>query len=664
MAVEEFEVRLEQSKAIAAMKQLSDAVDAGFAKMAKSAEDAGGKLRENLSDEMTKQIAIGNLVSAAVSGAYNAISTAITNATKSALEYERSMIQQEVTLKAFAIGSAQASAVLEAQSTVIERLTGVSQENIRTMQNRAIVMGISVGATDELIRASIGMANVLGRNVNEVMTQLIKSQSGSLDETLNSIDAFKSLTKEQLRNGDAIRLANDLYGKFVDLNTRGGGVAASLVQIETAFGNTGKAIARMVTEAEKVKGAFEFAADLSFLVQRMTENAKGASEEFQKLFKHFDPLTLTPITANIRLIGIAVSWLADRARKAQDEEAKHAGAIAETGAMASQTSVKVTDYSNKVRDIALRAIATQERHAEEARKAAREYDELARAIGSVEDATKAFGIMDLRKPPEPPPLIPEAKLRAREEQAAAERMTLAERYYTKYGELVMRSEDGINQLVIDRLAHRDAIEEQKKNDSLVRWDSFGEKMKDIAASGFGTFASMGISALEKLVEGQKVNAAEFLRDFMAMLGKQLIASGVAHLAQAGFMYFSPDPTMVARAPGATSSALAEIAVGTAFTAGNLALGAAGVGVSASGGGGRGAANYRGSMGGAPSQGFYDPNDPVRTGGPPRVRRVAREMSDTTEGITIVVNGPTMLTQAEIGVAIERARRAAAQRAYV
>ena len=84
--------------------------------------------------------------------------------------------------------------------------------------DNAIAMGLQLGRTEEqtkkLIDAAMGLSKVTGQDLNSSMMQLSATYEGQVGRLGKVASEVKTLTKEQLVNGEAIDIINKKFGKF------------------------------------------------------------------------------------------------------------------------------------------------------------------------------------------------------------------------------------------------------------------------------------------------------------------------------------------------------------------------------------------------------------------------------------------------------------------
>ena len=171
---------------------------------------------------------------------------------QSAAEFDRTTTQLSAALRGQGLEVDRNLERLQKQSAAFERVTGTSDEVIRSLQAQFINIKGTTRGLDDYTRAAFAMARTTDRDVNQSLDALLKLETGIVDRTLKLVPGINSLTKEQLKSGEAIRLVNDAWGENVDLLTREG-ITARITNLGNAWANLAEAIGKSVTQSPLVK---------------------------------------------------------------------------------------------------------------------------------------------------------------------------------------------------------------------------------------------------------------------------------------------------------------------------------------------------------------------------------------------------------------------------
>ncbi len=97
---------------------------------------------------------------------------------------------------------------------------GIPDEEIMNLQVMALESGKTEKETKKLVQAAIELSTVTGKDLNTSFTMLNATYAGAA-KGLNRIDAeFGNLTKDQLKNGEAIDLVLNKYGGIAEQAVR------------------------------------------------------------------------------------------------------------------------------------------------------------------------------------------------------------------------------------------------------------------------------------------------------------------------------------------------------------------------------------------------------------------------------------------------------------
>lgn len=490
------------------------------------ARRAVSDLGKSINSTMTEAILKADLARRA----FSFISDEIKKGIGSAITQEKTLRQQAAALEVFGISSQHAAKALEAQSTVLERMTGISQEEIRTLQNRALALGIGIDRVDDFIRAAVSLSNVMGRNVNETFNQLIKSQSGMLDETLASIPAIKNLTIEQRKLGGAVDIVNQNFGKFLDLETKGQSLSATVSRFSVAWGNLAKELGNVTIKSDLAVVAMEQTAARLLVAQ--THIARG---EYLTAFGALFTPQIGKLMEEARSIVIEQNMrAADEAFKAGKEIAASIAKGAASGpAAVVGGGPKTTRGALTEEDIGQFAKDEADIAAHEQRIYVERLDAATRELAAEE-----------------------AKAHARET-------------------ILQMNKDREHDIIGKALAENEKIREEFRQQDLFWTKAALESVNTVTQ----TMVNDGLAALNEWAEGGKFSGAEFARGIMKGIGAALIASGTAHLLQAAFTALVPDPAFAGKASSLAALGGMELALGSGLYAGNIAMARHGVGIS-------------------------------------------------------------------------------------
>lgn len=165
---------------------------------------------------------IGNYGSA-FSGAFNMIKLAVAGAVagfgafvRASYKAYEEQIQQERRLLNALDGRKDMQRVLIAQSEELQRRTGVNDEEILKVQTLAATHGLTVEQIKKVTEATIQLSNATGQDLNTASMMLLGTFEGTVGRLGKLDDSFKTLTTEQLKNGDAVDIVIEKYKGFAE----------------------------------------------------------------------------------------------------------------------------------------------------------------------------------------------------------------------------------------------------------------------------------------------------------------------------------------------------------------------------------------------------------------------------------------------------------------
>lgn len=204
---------------------------------------------------------------------------------------------------------------LMAQASELQSRSLLGDEAIIEQQAFLAALGLSEEQISATIEAAAQLSAALGIELSSAVKNLAKTYGGMTGELGESIPALKSLTKEQLMAGDAIKYVNDNYKGFAETAANTG--AGALVQLKNKLGDLAEQIGVILLPAlDKLVSLLSRLAD--WLAQMPESTRKwvvgiGAAvaaigpllSGIGSLVRNFDSLV-----ALVPKLGSALTWLA------------------------------------------------------------------------------------------------------------------------------------------------------------------------------------------------------------------------------------------------------------------------------------------------------------------------------------------------------------------
>jgi hypothetical protein len=237
-----------------------------------------------------KGVAVGNLVTKVVEGAFDAVVNFATGSVNAAAEQEAALNRLSQALKASGDFSEQAVKDFEDFASALQATTIYGDEVV--VQQLAIAK--SFGATNdqakELVKAAANLAATFGGTLDERLQQLAKTLDGTAGKLNEQIPALRTLTAEQLKAGGAARIVNENFGGAAqnEINSYNGKLTQTknaLSDLQEDLGNLVVKNGLVITSLNIAKEAFVSLGgivkdvNVALGVQPPTDEQKAASVE-------------------------------------------------------------------------------------------------------------------------------------------------------------------------------------------------------------------------------------------------------------------------------------------------------------------------------------------------------------------------------------------------
>lgn len=225
----------ELSKALNEASSKANALSSHFEGGLKPSIDASIEATKNINKEMSTfsstalGVAAGQFAFNALTSAIGFLKASIADSISAYSESEDAINKLNQSLNLTGSYSQSASDDVQRFSSEIQANSKYSDEAVLSQFNFAKSLGLTTEQSKQLTSASINLSAQLGFSLEESTTKLAKTLSGELPKGLKAlIPELKSLTQEQLKNGDAAKIVNEKYSGSAanELNTYSGQVAA------------------------------------------------------------------------------------------------------------------------------------------------------------------------------------------------------------------------------------------------------------------------------------------------------------------------------------------------------------------------------------------------------------------------------------------------------
>lgn len=135
----------------------------------------------------------------------------------------------------------------------LQKVSTVGDETSIRMAAIAINMGANEKQTKLATRAALDLAAATGKSANEAMAQLLKTLGGYAGELGEIFPQLRNLTKEQLQNGEGIRVLAERYEGAASANLTMG---ERLTQTKNILGDLNEQVGQSITKSERLDAVF------------------------------------------------------------------------------------------------------------------------------------------------------------------------------------------------------------------------------------------------------------------------------------------------------------------------------------------------------------------------------------------------------------------------
>lgn len=241
----------------------------------KAATDAVGKLGIGTS------ALTGLLGAAGLAGAFKIAYDAADKMVQAYRSDETALLKYNAALAASTVITAQGKRALDEYVPVFAKLSGIAEADTQAQIARLAAYGRTDAQIKTMMETALGMATVLDMDVNNALTQINMTFSGTIGRLGQQIPALKSLTAEQLSNGEGVKLLNSKYGEFAGtlknstdvsiknfenawsdlMSTMGQSIAGTIQPLRDALTDLFRLVIDSISETNKLNDAHKRMAD-------------------------------------------------------------------------------------------------------------------------------------------------------------------------------------------------------------------------------------------------------------------------------------------------------------------------------------------------------------------------------------------------------------------
>lgn len=260
----------------------SKSAQTAFDKASAKAKDFAGKLDSNPVSKMTKSVGQLTAGFGAYAAAAKAVVGTINDLTEAYEKQEKAEIQLEVASKNNPYLSASSVDRLKDYASHLQSIGTVGDEDLMPVMAKLAAAGRTEAEIQDIMSAALDMSAggmISLESAADGLSKTLDGQSGTLGKMIPSV---KTLTTEQLKNGDAIRQAADAYAGMSEEVTKATG---STQQLKNAWGdfkeNLGEGFSKIITPIKNMFTGLITAANTSVAEIKKTFNQIKTIQDYR-----------------------------------------------------------------------------------------------------------------------------------------------------------------------------------------------------------------------------------------------------------------------------------------------------------------------------------------------------------------------------------------------
>lgn len=262
---------------------------------------SGIKKFGDTSESVISKVSKGFAAFAALAGAaltFKGLSSAI----DAASEADQSVQKLNISLASTGEFTKSASEEIQAYAESVQGLTGISDEAVLEAFSLAKAFGITNKQAKELTQGAIELSAATGVDLDSAVKQLGATYSGSVGKLAKYGTEFKSLTEQQLKSGEAVRLVNERFKGTAEAlsNTFTG----SVTKAGNAFGDILENLGKIITQNPAV------IAGITGVANAFNQIAKSVSEN-QAQVSSFVSTLIGPLAKSVAFVAAVTEVLID-----------------------------------------------------------------------------------------------------------------------------------------------------------------------------------------------------------------------------------------------------------------------------------------------------------------------------------------------------------------
>lgn len=260
----------------------SKSAQTAFDKASAKAKDFAGKLDSNPVSKMTKSVGQLTAGFGAYAAAAKAVVGTINDLTETYEKQAKAEIQLEVASKNNPYLSASSVDRLKDYASHLQSIGTVGDEDLMPVMAKLAAAGRTEAEIQDIMSAALDMSAggmISLESAADGLSKTLDGQTGTLGKMIPSV---KTLTTEQLKNGDAIRQAADAYAGMSEEVTKATG---STQQLKNAWGdfkeNLGEGFSKIITPIKNMFTGLITAANTSVAEIKKTFNQIKTIQDYR-----------------------------------------------------------------------------------------------------------------------------------------------------------------------------------------------------------------------------------------------------------------------------------------------------------------------------------------------------------------------------------------------
>lgn len=197
-------------------------------------------------------------------------------------EAEASINKLNQALRSAGVFSASTSDEFRAYATQIQATTTINDEHIQSLLSLSLTYAKTTDQAKEITSAAIELSAALGVDLETATKQLGQSLDGTAGRLGELVPQLKTLTAEQLKSGEALRVVQERFGGSAQAQTQT--YTGSITQLKNAFGEVTEQLGLFIVQqpllTSAIKSSTKFFQDITQSLDDFKNSGKQTAEGF------------------------------------------------------------------------------------------------------------------------------------------------------------------------------------------------------------------------------------------------------------------------------------------------------------------------------------------------------------------------------------------------